>query len=216
MLVPFRSFAFLKMFCLSLNRKSLQTIVLGLLLLFLPALCARSISTFSMSSRSFNIEWTLLSHSSQLSLLCSFIPSIFMLFPLEIVSPQKGVLFSLKAWNMPVLSWTWFYLITYQLYHLLSPWFEWINLSLLYLNPGGARKVNDKQQVQIVTYIQNKGQSKNKSMSPRIHAFSCTAMIAKHPKQTFILTCSQLTLIYFPYFCIVLINRSVIKKSILH
>ena len=45
MLVPFRSFAFLRMFCLSLNRKSLQTIVPGLLLLFLPALCARSIST---------------------------------------------------------------------------------------------------------------------------------------------------------------------------
>ena len=45
MLVPFRSFAFLRMFCLSLNRKSFQTIVLGLLLLFLPALCAPSIST---------------------------------------------------------------------------------------------------------------------------------------------------------------------------
>ena len=48
MLVPFRSFAFLKMFSLSLNHTSLQAIVLGLLLLFLPALCARSISPHSL------------------------------------------------------------------------------------------------------------------------------------------------------------------------
>ena len=48
MLVPFRSFAFLKMFCLSLNRKSLQTIVLGLLLLFLPALCVIILHTVSV------------------------------------------------------------------------------------------------------------------------------------------------------------------------
>ena len=69
---PLGSFTFLEIFWLYSNHESFQTIVLGSFLLFLPALFVRSISTFSMTNLSFNIEWTLLSHSSQLSLLSSF------------------------------------------------------------------------------------------------------------------------------------------------
>ena len=44
------------------------------------------------------------------------------------------------------------------------------------------------------TYIQNKGQCKDKSMSQKVHIFSCTAMIVKHLTLTFrfILTYCQL------------------------
>ena len=66
-------------------------------------------------------------------------------------------------------------------------------------------------------YIKSKGQCKDKiSVSKRIHIFSCTTMIAKHLTQTFILTCCRLTLIYCPYFSIMLTIRSVILKSTLH
>ena len=41
-------------------------------------------------------------------------------------------------------------------------------------------------------------------------------MTAKHLTQTSVLTCCQLTLIYCPYFSIVLIIRPVIFKSMLH
>ena len=80
--VPFRIFAFLKIFCLSLNRKSLQTIVLDLFLVFLSTLLTRSISAFCISNLSFNIKWTFFSYSSPLSLLSSFTPLILMLFRL--------------------------------------------------------------------------------------------------------------------------------------
>ena len=40
-------------------------------------------------------------------------------------------------------------------------------------------------------------------------------MIAKHHTYTFILTSHRLTLIYCPYFCIMITIRSVILKSIL-
>ena len=66
-----------------MNRKSLQTIALGLFLLFLPTLCAHSISRFFMSNLSFNIEQTPLSHSFQVSLRSFFTASIFMLFRLN-------------------------------------------------------------------------------------------------------------------------------------
>ena len=67
------------------------------------------------------------------------------------------------------------------------------------------------------TYIKSKGQCKDKiSVSKRIHIFSCTIMIAKHLTKTFILTCCRLTLIYCPYFSIMLTIRSVILKSTLH
>lgn len=79
----FRSFAFLKIFCLSLNRASLQKKIFGLFLAFLPTLCACCITTISMSNYFFKSERTLLSHSSQLSSLSSFDPSNLMLFRLE-------------------------------------------------------------------------------------------------------------------------------------
>ena len=41
-------------------------------------------------------------------------------------------------------------------------------------------------------------------------------MIAKHLTETFTLTCYRLTLIYCPYFSIMLTIRSVILKSMLH
>ena len=49
-------------------------------------------------------------------------------------------------------------------------------------------------------------------MSKKIYIFSCTRKITKH--LIFTLICCRLTLIYFPYFCIVLTIRSVIMKSI--
>ena len=44
----------------------------------------------------------------------------------------------------------------------------------------------------------------------------CTAMIVKHLTLTFLLTCCWLTLIYCPYFCIMVTIRSVIMKSTMH
>ena len=67
-----------------------------------------------------------------------------------------------------------------------------------------------------MTYIQNKGQYEDESTSQKINIFSFTTMIAKHLTLTCILTCCQLTLIYCPFFCIVLAITSVILKSKLH
>ena len=43
---------------------------------------------------------------------------------------------------------------------------------------------------------------------------SCTARIAKHLTLTLTLTCFRLTLLYYPYFCIVLTIILVITKSL--
>ena len=59
-----------------------------------------------------------------------------------------------------------FYQITYQLNHLMCPWFE---------------------------YLQNEGQCEDKSTSQTIHIFSCTTVIVKH--FTSVLTCCRLTLL---------------------
>ena len=67
------------------------------------------------------------------------------------------------------------------------------------------------------TPIKSKGQCKDKiSVSKRTRIFSCTTMIAKYLTQTFILTCCRLTLIYWPYYSIMVSIRPVILKSTLH
>ena len=77
--VQFRSFDFLKIFCLSLNSKSCKQLFSAYF--FLPALCARYLCPIIFSTF-FQLS-TLLSHSSQVSLLFSLTPSILMLFRLE-------------------------------------------------------------------------------------------------------------------------------------
>ena len=106
-------------------------------------------------------------------------------------SPQKGLLLFHKAWNMTndCVS------VTKTLM---------IGVKLM---TERYKKYSKK----------SKGQFKDKlSASKRIHIFSCTKMIAKHLTQTFILTCCRLTLIYCPYFSIMLTIRSVILKPTLH
>lgn len=86
---PFRNPPFLKIFCLFLNRKTFQKIVQRLFLLLLPALCARSISTFSMSSLSF-----------QPSLLSSFTLPILMLLCLKRCFSSASLLWMFSVYCM--------------------------------------------------------------------------------------------------------------------
>ena len=86
---PFRNSPFLKIFCLFLNRKTFQKIVHRLFLLLLPALCALSISTFSISSPSF-----------QPSLLSSFTLPILMLLCLKQYSSSASLLWMFSVSSM--------------------------------------------------------------------------------------------------------------------
>ena len=101
-------------------------------------------------------------------------------------SPQKGLFLFHKAWNM-----------TNDCVSVTKTLMMGVKLAERYTKS--------------VSKVENKV-----SVSKRIHIFSCTTMIAKHLTQTFILTCCRLTLIYCPYFSIMLTIRSVILKSILH
>ena len=95
-------------------------------------------------------------------------------------SPQKGLFLFQKAWNMTN--------------HFVS----------VTKNLDDGSKINDRE-VKKNTHIKSKCQCKDKmSVSKRIYIFSCTTMIAKHLAETFILACCRLTLIYCPYFSIML------------
>ena len=106
-------------------------------------------------------------------------------------SPQKGPFLFHKAWNMTN---------------------DCVSVTKILMM--GVKLVTE---VQKNTHIKSKGQCKDKiSVSKRIHIFSCTTMIAKHLIQTFILPCYRLSLIYCPYFSIMLTIRQVILRSTPH
>ena len=101
-------------------------------------------------------------------------------------SPQKGLLFFHKAWDM-----------TNDCVSVTKTLMMGVKLAERYTKS--------------VSKVENKV-----SVSKRIHIFSCTTMVAKHLTQIFILTCCRLTLTYCPYFSFMLTIRSVILKSTFH
>ena len=83
-----------------------------------------------------------------------------------------------------------------------------------YSNTGGIKKII-KDRYKKNTYIQIKGQCKDRSTPQKNHISSCTVMIPKQVTLKFTLTCCRLNLIYCPYCCIMLTIRSLVMKPIL-